>query len=569
MKQKHIFQGVFGTLAGLVLACSCSSEEMDGNGNQSKASSFIMIGETNEQSVKLQIDYQVVEGYRVLFDVYAENPYEVTSDGFSKKDGVKPIMSGMTDEKGCYDITRILPGGVKEVYVTSDCVGVPVLLHGTITSGSVTPVEVDLAALENSNADNPHVRSVDFPVCYLGDWNYWGRPDYIDYQKSYTLSKMELKSITSELPEWRAVNKEFCTAKGFHVEKEAEIWISLISDKSLFNNALEYYCYQDGTSQTDITEVIALPRTDLCSLLKNGLKHGEYVKLKYYNPADGKLYDKFPAGTNVGWVLHRSGYHLLTSTVGKGTYQFYSNSAWNPERTQKNHTAIFKTSEGNLIIGFEDTWNDGILGGDNDCNDIILHVASEPQDAIAATVQIPSDETRDEVEEQVDVVQPLSGIVDVPGDMEDDFYVASKSTLTVIDGSVMGIKDVLYIANYATMNDMVSYTYDNEGFERKVVVRTTVKFARAAGKGRTVVRTTVKNTSWDVETKSRTVLNCKNVDELILNSVRDHLDDLQAGKIIKIEITMEFEDGVSYPYFINSISLPPYSPFIEDTGTME
>lgn len=507
MKQRRIFQSFVGTLAGVSLLFSCSSEEVIKDGNEGQTSSAVVISEENEQSVKFNVGYDVVNGYKVIFDVYAENPYTLTSEGLFKKEGIKPIVSAMTDENGRYDITRVLPGGVKEVYVTSDCIGVPALLHGTINSGTVTPTEVDLTTLIEES-ENAEARGVDFPVLYLGDWNYWGRPDYVDMNKSCEISREELKSITSAMPEWKSVNKEFCTAKGIHVEKEAEVWISLLSAKSLFDNALGYYCYRDGMSKDDVAEVIALPRTNMSSLLKTGLKYGEYVKLKYYDSERKEWKDKFPAGANIGWVLHRSGYHAFTGAVGKGTFQFYSNSAWNPEESKKDHTAIFQTSEGNLVVGFEDMYNEGFLGGDNDCNDIVFHVSAEPADAISTTVEIPSDNSKDEIEEEVDVVQPLSMIVDVPfGYFWHDLYVASKSTLNVTDGLVTGIKDVLYIANSSAMSDMVERTYEIEegdSWLRKVIVRTTVKLSRATPekkKGRTIVRTTVKDTSWDVEAR--------------------------------------------------------------------
>lgn len=575
MKKRHIFQSILGTLAGTALLFSCSSEEMDDMSKEGDAPSKVIIPEANEQKVKLNINYDVVDGYKVVFDVYAENPYVVTSDGLSRKEGVRPIVSAMTDEKGRYEISRVLPGGVKEVYVTSDCAGVPALLHGTVASGQVTPVEINLAALQNQVEDKQS-RSVHFPVSYLGDWNYWGRPDYVDKNKTCKISNHELRAITSALPEWLDVNPEFCTAKGIRVEKEAEVWVSLLSEKSLFNNALGYYCYKDGMGKDEIAEVIALPRTNICSLFDTGLRYGEYVKLKYYDAERGTWSDKFPAGTNIGWVLHRSGYNTLTSQVSKGTYQFYSNSDWNPENSKKGHTAIFKTHEGNLIIGFEDTCNDGMLGGDNDCNDIVCHVAVEPEDALAPTVEIPLDK-EDEVEEVVDVVQPLPLIIDVPASLYwHSLYVASKSTLVIgKEGKVTGVKDVLYIADFPTMNDMVSRTYTYDEVSRKVVVRTSVKLTRNDAdtdtdakkkKGRILVRTTVKDTSWDVEAKSRTITHATyaNVEEVILNAVYSHMDDLKAGKYVQVEIAMEFEEGVPYEQFVNSIDVPPYSPFIEN-----
>jgi hypothetical protein len=294
------------------------------------------------------------------------------------------------------------------------------------------------------------------------------------------------------------------------------------------------------------------------------------VKLKYLNPKTQKFEEKFPAGSRIGWVLHRSGFRCLTSKVSDGTYQFYSNKAWNPEKKNNNHTAIFSTSEGNVILGFEDLYN-GVILADNDCKDVVFHVETYPEDAVIVDVEIP-DAEGDVVQEEVDVVQPLESIIDVPEwDMlAKDLMVASKSTLEIEDGFVVGVKDVFYLATSEAMGKLITQTYTTSEMERKVVVRTTVKFARAAEettekKGRTVVRTTVKNTTWEVEeaAEARVAMNYTgDISELILSVIDDNRQALADGKCIRLEITMQFK-GVEYKKFVESIDLPPYSPFIE------
>ena len=250
----------------------------------------------------------------------------------------------------------------------------------------------------------------------------------------------------------------------------------MLSEKSLFNNVLGYYCYTDGMSLEDVNEVVALPRANIALLNKSGLKYGEYIKLKYYNPTTKKFEDKFPAGSHIGWILHRSGFHCLT----KGTYQFFSNEIWNPEKKDKDHTAIFKTADGNVVVGIEDLYNETLLS-DKDCNDIIFHVTSYPEDALVVNTEIPEAPESDFVEEEVDVIQPLSLIIDLPetDELANDLYVASKSKLEVVDGYVTGVQDVLYIANSTTMNQMAVSTYAEDEKSRKVVVRTTIKLARS------------------------------------------------------------------------------------------
>ena len=551
MEKRNLLQSLIGTFLGGALLFSCASEEVS-RGIDNTRNEFLTI--SSEQKVCFDIEYKVPEGYRVVFDVYAENPYQITAEGASMKE-VNPIISGMTDEHGRYQVSRVVSAGVEEVFVVSR---------------NVKPVEMDLSAMVDTQAEVDS-RAAAFSPYYLGTWNFWGRPNYIDTSKTCEISKDELRTISKALPEWKSVNKDYVEADFIYVKKEAEVWVSLLSAKSLFNNALGYYCYEEGMTKNDVKEIIAIPRTDISWFEKKSLKSGEYIKLKYLNPQTNQFEDKFPAGSRIGWVLHRSGFRCLNSQVNNGTYQFYSVSEWNPENTKKEHTAIFSTKEGNVILGFEDVYNESLFA-DNDCNDVIFHVTSSPEDAISTSIEIP-DASKDVIEEEVDVVQALSMIVDIPAtdELGNDLVVASKSILEVEDGSVIGVKDVLFIAKSEAMNKLITQTYTVSDWERKVVVRTTVKFARSSEedekKGRTVVRTTVKNTTWEVdEANSRTVMNYTgDISDLILSTVEEYRQQLADGKCIRLEIIMQFE-GVGYEQFVENIDVPPYSPFIENVA---
>lgn len=566
MEKRNLLQSLIGTFLGGALLFSCASEEVS-RGIDNTRNEFLTI--SSEQKVCFDIEYKVSEGYRVVFDVYAENPYQITAEGASMKE-VNPIISGMTDEHGRYQVSRVVSAGVEEVFVVSRSMGTPMMLYGVVESGNVKPVEMDLSAMVDTQAEVDS-RAAAFSPYYLGTWNFWGRPNYIDASKTCEISKDELRTISKALPEWKSVNKDYVEADFIYVKKEAEVWVSLLSAKSLFNNALGYYCYEEGMTKNDVKEIIAIPRTDISWFEKKSLKSGEYVKLKYLNPQTNQFEDKFPAGSRIGWVLHRSGFRCLNSQVNNGTYQFYSVSEWNPENTKKEHTAIFSTKEGSVILGFEDVYNESLFA-DNDCNDVIFHVTSSPEDAISTSIEIP-DASKDVIEEEVDVVQALSMIVDIPAtdELGNDLVVASKSILEVEDGSVIGVKDVLFIAKSEAMNKLITQTYTVSDWERKVVVRTTVKFARSSEedekKGRTVVRTTVKNTTWEVdEANSRTVMNYTgDISDLILSTVEEYRQQLADGKCIRLEIAMEFE-GVGYEQFVENIDVPPYSPFIENVA---
>ena len=204
MKKFKFLQMLLGGVFAGILVYSCVSEEMDSTGGDAE---MIAILESNEQEVDFYISYDVPQGYKVVFDVYAENPFEITSEGFGRKNSLKPILSAMTNEDGKFNISRIISGGVEEVYVVSRSAGAAALLHGTIQDGSVVPKEIELTSLIESHADVDS-RATAWNISYLGDWNYWGRPNYIDRTKKCDITSSEMRTISHVLPEWHKVKEE-------------------------------------------------------------------------------------------------------------------------------------------------------------------------------------------------------------------------------------------------------------------------------------------------------------------------------------------------------------------------
>ena len=149
MKKKTFLLLLLLAIVGATTFTSCTKEDgVATEDSMNVVDSFLT--RSSEQVVHFNIGYGVENN--VVFDVYAENPYEITSEGLNFKEGVSPILSSVTDSKGSYNISRVISGGVKEVYIASECEDVPVLLHGVISNGVVEPQEVAWASDEVSRA---------------------------------------------------------------------------------------------------------------------------------------------------------------------------------------------------------------------------------------------------------------------------------------------------------------------------------------------------------------------------------------------------------------------------------
>ncbi len=558
----------------LLLLVSCSDADLNEAGAEDSHNQQCAISEIGAQTVMFDLKYDVPDGYRVAFEVYAENPLKVQDGLQIKKTDVLPILTGITNGRGEYTLSRTLPEQVGELYVYSSNIGVPSLLQGRIANGSVTFKELD------GNEEKPETKALfgwsdSFPYLALGGWNSLGKPDYVT--KREEVSSSVLRAINRAFPEWWSADPEYYKRTDIYVKEDAQIWVSMLHSGSLFDNVLGYFSYQGDIKDVDpalVKEIIAFPRASIVRLFSAGLKAGDAVRLKYYNPETGQLENTFPKGTSIGWVLRSDGYNLLNRTVGDGMYRFYSYPEWNPESGNKNHTVLFK-KDNFVVVGFEDLPNERIslLKGDGDCNDVMFHVSSYPADAITYDIPEIPDGGSDGETEEVDAIQQLSDVMDLPTDdpgFWDDLWVASQSTLhwdlsdqENLDsyGNVNGLKEVLIVANSRTMNSLI--IDQPSSYSNRIFVKTTIRKTKSDGKKRIFVKTTVRGMTveieMDVNPYSMAALESSATEQIIrtINSVKDLIMD---NKPVRILVEMEFDPVPGHDF--NELSPGPYSPHI-------
>lgn len=558
----------------LLLLVSCSDADLNEAGAEDSHNQQCAISEIGAQTVMFDLKYDVPDGYRVAFEVYAENPLKVQDGLQIKKTDVLPILTGITNGRGEYTLSRTLPEQVGELYVYSSNIGVPSLLQGRIANGSVTFKELD------GNEEKPETKALfgwsdSFPYLALGGWNSLGKPDYVT--KREEVSSSVLRAINRAFPEWWSADPEYYKRTDIYVKEDAQIWVSMLHSGSLFDNVLGYFSYQGDIKDVDpalVKEIIAFPRASIVRLFSAGLKAGDAVRLKYYNPETGQLENTFPKGTSIGWVLRSDGYNLLNRTVVDGMYRFYSYPEWNPESGNKNHTVLFK-KDNFVVVGFEDLPNERIslLKGDGDCNDVMFHVSSYPADAITYDIPEIPDGGSDGETEEVDAIQQLSDVMDLPTDdpgFWDDLWVASQSTLhwdlsdqENLDsyGNVNGLKEVLIVANSRTMNSLI--IDQPSSYSNRIFVKTTIRKTKSDGKKRIFVKTTVRGMTveieMDVNPYSMAALESSATEQIIrtINSVKDLIMD---NKPVRILVEMEFDPVPGHDF--NELSPGPYSPHI-------
>lgn len=577
MNTKCILQNSLWNLV-LLLLVSCSDTDLKEIGTGDSYGRQNAIAEIGAQPVMFNLKYDVPDGYRVSFEVYGENPLETQGGLLVKKSNLSPIFTGITNGRGEYMLSRLLPEQAGDLYVYSSYIGVPSLLYGRIANGTADFKEVE------QSRDDAETKALlgwsdNFPYLKLGGWNSLGKPDYIT--KKEDVSSSILKAINQAFPEWKSAAPEYRKRTDIYVQKDAQIWVSMLHSGSLFDNVLGYFSYKGDIKDVDpasIKEIIAFPRASIVRLLSSGLKAGEAVQLKYYNPETGQLENTFPQGTSIGWVLRSDGYNLLNRTVSDGKFRFYSYPEWNPESGNKSHTVLFK-KDNFVVVGFEDLPNERInlLKGDGDCNDLMFHVSSYPADAIMYDIpEIPDGSGATGETEDVDAIQQLSEVMDLPSDDPDfwnDLWIASKSTLNwnVSDqenldsyGSIVGLKEELIVANSRTMNSLIVEQPVNAASSR-IFVKTTIRRTKTATteKKRIFVKTTVRGMTVEVEMEVDAYamsIRKNTANEEILRKILSLRNKIDANEPIRITVEMEF-DPIPWEQFEDLVP-GPYSPHI-------
>jgi len=216
---------------------------------------------------------------------------------------------------------------------------------------------------------------------YLGTYNSQGVPDYL--VQSDVVTTAFLNTINASLPESYPVptyNPQYIangTETDIILQDSADVWVTFVQEGAGYKNVLGFYTYDVAnplTSAPDEEEITIVFPNVSAQGSGGGLVTGNKVQI-----------GTFPAGTGIGWVLIANGYN--GSGVGYGNWILYSNPDFNPEAdsTLRFHNVLlYDDVYEKVVLGFEDIRRDN-GGCDNDFNDAIFYVSSNPITAIITT----------------------------------------------------------------------------------------------------------------------------------------------------------------------------------------
>lgn len=318
-------------------------------------------------------------------------------------DESKIVFKTITDENGQINESVVLTKTLDHVTMEAKYIGVPnsiaipirnnqVILNykGEIDTDEtyIGPIEIGGIPFTGSEANNTMNSSITFN--YFGSYDQNGVPDYLEKTRD-NISQSILENINASLPEKQPVpdfHPSFL-ADGknttLDVIETAYVWVTFVHEGAGFKNAIGFYTYPSATppqSVLDVSEVNVIFPNLSYKGSGGGLSSGDKVNIGRFEP-----------GTSIGLVLMADGWDGDKSE--DYYHMVFGDKLLNPEpdkSLRQHNVLLWDEANSVFLIGFEDILRDDRpFKCDNDFNDAILFISSNPVEAISKVNVSPVD----------------------------------------------------------------------------------------------------------------------------------------------------------------------------------
>lgn len=393
---------------------------------------------STRKNVEVNLQYDVPAGYNVRFEMFTENPLSLNeAKDYVKDTTLNSFLKGYTDENGKIKRSVSIPAFVKDIYVYSPSLSVPVLLHASVNGNVVS--EFKSAKVESRSV--PITRGVNSGE-YFTNWptfNVRLIENNVNSISPKTITANEKKIIDASLPIGSspdiAVNSSY-QWNHFTLQQDATIELYFVSHNgSARINSLAYFTYEGNNIPTQgaVNDklILAYP-TD-------NISEGTGVQLKDENGST-----TFSAGTTLSFAL------LVDANGAQDTQNInvvYSEFAsknlehsFNSYRITKPNTV--GTANRAHMVAFK-------LGKDNAGN-VLIGLGFEDQPWHASPETYNRGDFRDDI--FIMKVTPESAIPDIPDgiDPEEPEYDSSYTTC-----GILSFEDCWPSAGDFDLNDLV------------------------------------------------------------------------------------------------------------------
>ena len=304
---------------------------------------------------------------------------------------------------GRIDVAIKLPIAQDSIYLTTNYIGLETESGFAIAGTTASYTYGAGNTIKSARLADPTSSLKATPsYTFMGSFNSQGVPSYL-VPASDALTQDFLNDLNASLPERVSLPVSHPTYLSSDnvgdviLTKKADVWITFVSEGAGYMNAIGYFTFDPANPPQKVSDIakfnIIFPNASL-SGSGGGLNSGNKVKL-----------GTFDAGTALGWFIVANGWN---NTTVNGSTLYFSHPVLNPESiaTKRQHTVLLNDIKRSLyVLGFEDL-NRVTGGSDEDFNDAVFYVTSNPVDAIKGEnvplVDTPRDDDKDGISNTFD-----------------------------------------------------------------------------------------------------------------------------------------------------------------------
>ena len=302
-------------------------------------------------------------------DIYTDLP---------EKEGAL-ILSGITDANGLFSSDYKIPSGIDSIAVGTNAIGFCNMQKVAVDGNSVNLTLGGIPKKQAKGSAKSSFYTANTGLYPMGTFNSAGVPDYLEPSNDIIAASM-IQDLNAMLPQYQNATVRLpqyftnSAEQNIVLNGACDVWVTFVSEGAGYNNTMGYYRYNKNNppaTAADIDSIhVVFPNASFAGS-GGGLASGNKVHL-----------GRFAPGTGIGWVLISDGFR--NKTITDGNWKLFSDRKLNPESdpTIRQHVIMLNDiGRGNFLLSFEDIKRD--MGTDNDFNDVIFFVTTNPVQAVA------------------------------------------------------------------------------------------------------------------------------------------------------------------------------------------
>ncbi len=249
---------------------------------------------------------------------------------------------------------------------------------------------------DESSRMSSNARTLAASYEYLSDYDASGKPLVMEGRDQISTTLLDFVNASliegMPVPTYHPGYLADDTETSLNIQEQANVYMTFITEGAGYKNALGFYTYPTdnppATPEDIETIYIALPNASLQGY-GGSIVPGDKIHLGVFEP-----------GVSIGFVLVANGWN--GTDVGNGIVKHYSDNNLNTHEDADlmQHTVLLWDDVNELfLIGFEDKFRS--KGSDNDFNDAVFYITSDPIEAISRENVKPVDKPEDSDEDGV------------------------------------------------------------------------------------------------------------------------------------------------------------------------